>query len=62
MHGPYTIRALEAGKHVICEKPMTMNAPEAMQMIDVAKKRQPKIVHRIQNALRQLFWKAKRHG
>ena len=37
MHKEYTIRALRAGKHVICEKPMALNAIEAQEMIDVAK-------------------------
>lgn len=33
MHAEYSIRAAAAGKHVICEKPMAMNATEADQMI-----------------------------
>lgn len=33
MHAEYTIRALQAGKHVICEKPMGMSAEECRQMI-----------------------------
>jgi len=38
MHKEYTIKALEAGKHVICEKPLALNANEARDMIKVSKK------------------------
>lgn len=37
-HAPCTIAALNAGKHVLCEKPMALNATEAQQMLDAAKK------------------------
>jgi len=37
-HIPLTIQALEAGKHVILEKPFAMNATEAEKAIAVAKK------------------------
>lgn len=35
-HAPMTLAALEAGAHVICEKPMAMNAGESRQMLDQA--------------------------
>ncbi len=36
-HGPQTIDALKAGLHVMCEKPLAMNAAEARKMVDTAK-------------------------
>jgi glucose-fructose oxidoreductase len=37
MHKEFTIRAAKAGKHVICEKPMAMNAQECQEMIDACR-------------------------
>ncbi len=37
-HAPCTILALSYGKHVLCEKPMAMNAIEGQAMIDASKK------------------------
>ena len=37
-HSEITVAALKAGKHVMCEKPMAINAAEAKKMLEAAKK------------------------
>ncbi len=37
LHLPWTLKALEAGKHVLVEKPIALNADEATRMADAAK-------------------------
>src|ERR1043165_9939317 len=36
LHGRWTLAALEAGHHVLCEKPFTANAVEAQSVADAA--------------------------
>jgi len=43
LHAPLTIRALEAGKHVLCEKPIALDAQEARQ-IEEAQRRTGRLV------------------
>jgi predicted dehydrogenase len=39
LHGPWTLEALRAGKHVLCEKPLAANAAEAERLFDEAERR-----------------------
>lgn len=43
MHAEYAVRALRAGKHVICEKPMATNTVDANLMIETASKMNRKL-------------------
>lgn len=36
LHQPIAVDALDAGKHVICEKPLALNAAQAQEIVDAA--------------------------
>ena len=38
LHVPWSIKAMEAGKHVLCEKPIALTTAEAQTLADAAKK------------------------
>jgi predicted dehydrogenase len=43
LHVPWSIRAAEAGKHVLCEKPIALNAAEVRTLIDARQRTGVKI-------------------
>ncbi len=44
MHAEYTVRGAQAGKHILCEKPMANSVKECQQMIDACKKANKKLM------------------
>lgn len=44
LHHDQVIRVAKAGKHVICEKPMALNAKEGQEMIDACRKANVKLL------------------
>ena len=38
LHVPWAIKALKAGKHVLCEKPLGLNAAEAQELLEASRK------------------------
>lgn len=52
MHSTITCDALEAGKHVMCEKPMAINSAEALKMVEAAKRTGKKLTIGYQNRQR----------
>ena len=48
-HSFITVDALEAGKHVMCEKPMAINSAEALKMLEAAKRSGKKLSIGYQN-------------
>lgn len=51
-HSFITVDALEAGKHVMCEKPMAVTAVEAKAMVDAARRTGKKLTIGYQNRFR----------
>jgi predicted dehydrogenase len=59
-HSGISVEAMEAGKHVMCEKPMAKTAAEAKTMLDASRKTGKKLTIGYQNRFREdsLFMKS----
>jgi predicted dehydrogenase len=55
LHVPWTIKALQAGKHVLCEKPIALTADEATQLVG-ARERSGKLVAEAFMVRQNLQW------
>jgi predicted dehydrogenase len=44
MHSEYTVRGAQAGKHVLCEKPMAISSAECRRMIDSCREAKVKLM------------------
>ncbi|HLF91852.1 MAG TPA: Gfo/Idh/MocA family oxidoreductase [Planctomycetota bacterium] len=51
-HHPLVLEALAAGKHVFCEKPPALNAPDVGQMVEAAKKANRTLMFNFNNRAR----------
>lgn len=60
LHNPVAIAALEAGKHVLCEKPLALNAQQAQEMVDAAEKAGKHLMIGVNNRYRQESQKLKK--
>ncbi|MCC6348065.1 MAG: Gfo/Idh/MocA family oxidoreductase [Candidatus Eisenbacteria bacterium] len=52
LHAPMAIAALEAGKHVLCERPLARNGSEAASMVKAAKKADRLLMCAVQHRFR----------
>jgi predicted dehydrogenase len=59
-HKPLAVAALHAGCHVLCEKPMAMNAAEARAMNDAARKARRRIMINFSFRFTPMSWALKR--
>ncbi|MCX7004516.1 MAG: Gfo/Idh/MocA family oxidoreductase [bacterium] len=58
-HAPLTIAALNAGAHVLCEKPMAMSAREARAMLAAAKKARRRLMINFSYRFTEQSWALK---
>ena len=55
LHHPQAMKALAAGKHVICEKPMAMDVQQANEMIDLAREKHLLVIANLMQRYNPLY-------
>src|SRR5438477_4484053 len=55
LHHPQAMKALQAGKHVICEKPLAMDLPQADEMIGLAQEKHLLVIANLMQRYNPLF-------
>src|SRR3989454_1779311 len=55
LHYPQALKALQAGKHVICEKPLAMNLQQVDDMIGLAKKQNLVVIANLMQRYNPVF-------
>src|SRR3989454_6645680 len=55
LHHPQAMKALQAGKHVICEKPLAMDLRQADEMIGLAKEKRLLVIANLMQRYNPLF-------
>lgn len=58
-HAPVSIRAISAGKHVICEKPLARNPDECQAMVEAARQHGVKLKTGFNHRYSHQTWKAR---
>jgi predicted dehydrogenase len=60
LHASYTLQAAEAGKHVLCDKPMAITEQDCLQMIEACNKNRVKLAINFQNRYHPAHIEARR--
>jgi predicted dehydrogenase len=60
IHHPFTIEAAQSGKHVLCEKPLSIDAAEAREMIAACQENQVKLMTAYMSRFGDSFREARR--
>ena len=62
MHCEWTVKAAEAGKHILCEKPLAASAKDCQRMIDAAHRNNVVLVDVLEAELKEATGKLRATG